>query len=191
MSVFRLVLMFAMPALFCGKAIGAGEEQPQTAEQETVAVVIGSAKYDVPKSWKRQQTGRRFRVAAFALPLAEGDKDAAEVIVFHFGKGQGGSVEANLDRWKKQFRERENEDKVETIKAGGMEMTVLDMTGTYLYRPAPFVQEVTPRNGYRMVNAIVPLPKDGPYFIRMVGPKNSVAAQVEGLHKMLTTIQPQ
>ena len=133
---------------------------------------------------------RRFRIAQFELPRADGDEAPSELIVFHFGKGQGGGVQANLDRWKGQFQDLEKEAKVEKIKASGMEITVLDMTGTYLFRPAPMVPKATPFKGRRMLGAIVPIPKDGPYFFRMVGPKKSITAQVESFRKMVSSAQP-
>jgi hypothetical protein len=38
------------------------------------------------------------RVAQYQLPAAEGDTEAASLVVFYFGAGEGGSVQANLDR---------------------------------------------------------------------------------------------
>ena len=44
--------------------------------------------YDVPDGWETVQTSSRMRLAQWALP-GDGD-EAAEVVIFFFGPGQGG-----------------------------------------------------------------------------------------------------
>jgi len=39
------------------------------------------------------------RAATYTIVPAAGDTASAECVVYFFGAGQGGSVEANLDRW--------------------------------------------------------------------------------------------
>ena len=68
----------------------------------SVAVFAESAaglRWTAPAGWVRQGE-RPMRAATYAIPPAAGDKAAAECGVFFFGAGQGGSVEANLERWK-------------------------------------------------------------------------------------------
>ncbi len=55
--------------------------------------------YDVPKDWKTVETSSSMRLAQWSY----GAK--SEVVIFYFGSGQGGSVEANLDRWYGQFQQ--------------------------------------------------------------------------------------
>lgn len=189
-NVAKLGMAAAIASILVGTmaiARGAQESKPKP---DTVSVDIGSARYEIPKSWKRQPTKRRMRIAVFGLPLAEGDKGQAELIVFHFGRGQGGSVKANVQRWQSQFRDRKREDKLETIEVAGMKITLLDMAGTYLFRPAPMIPKVTPRKDYRMVTAIIPVPKDGPYYFRLVGPEKSIDAQAEAFMMMVRSVHP-
>src|SRR5208283_2530749 len=56
-----------------------------------------------PKGWKTEEA-RPMRAATYAVPPAAGDAATAECVVYFFGAGQGGAVEANLDRWKRQMR---------------------------------------------------------------------------------------
>ena len=42
------------------------------------------------------------RVAEFTLPKVGSDAEDAAVIVYFFGSSQGGTVQANLDRWMTQ-----------------------------------------------------------------------------------------
>ena len=44
------------------------------------------------------------RAATYSIPLAAGDQGIAECVVNYFGPGQGGGVEANIERWKNQVQ---------------------------------------------------------------------------------------
>ena len=51
-----------------------------------------------PANWK-SEAQRPMRLATYTVPPAAGDHEGAECGVFYFGQGQGGSVDANMDRW--------------------------------------------------------------------------------------------
>src|SRR5262245_54712154 len=61
----------------------------------------GGLRWTVPTTWT-VQPARPMRAATYTIPAASG-AEAGECGVFFFGKGQGGTVEENLDRWTKQF----------------------------------------------------------------------------------------
>jgi len=67
-------------------------------------VTLDGLKSKVPASWKSQKPSNKFRAYQFLVPKAEGDKKDAELVIFFFGEGSGGTVEENLKRWKDQFR---------------------------------------------------------------------------------------
>ena len=62
------------------------------------ALSAAALKFDVPKGWVSKTPSSTMRVAEFTLAKAAGDAEDATVTVYFFG-GQGGSVQANLDRW--------------------------------------------------------------------------------------------
>jgi len=73
------------------------------------AVVAVSAQtatlhFTAPKDWIVKPSSSAMRVAQYALPRAAGDTEDGELIVYFFG-GQGGSVQANLDRWVGQMEQ--------------------------------------------------------------------------------------
>jgi hypothetical protein len=43
------------------------------------------------------------RAASYTVAAAPGDAAPSECVVYFFGAGQGGSIEANFERWKSQF----------------------------------------------------------------------------------------
>jgi hypothetical protein len=130
-----------------------------------------------PAGWVKETPSNRMRFAQFRLPKAKGDKEDAELIIF---KGLGGSAKANIERWKKQFLPPEDKKiddvaKVSDIKIGGHEASLLDVSGTYLYNPAPFnpKSKTERRPNYRMLAIHFEGPKDV-YHIKLTGPAKTI-----------------
>lgn len=148
---------------------------------------------EVPVSWKEQKATSPFRVHQFTLPHAKGDEQDGTLIFFHFGKGGGGGLEANLKRWfdmvELEDKESAERPKPKTIESDGVKVTWLDLAGTYLDRPAPFVQKVTRREHYRMFAAYIDAGAEGPYYLRAYGPDKTMLAQRGSIEKMLEGIK--
>ena len=67
------------------------------------AVLIASGLgFDAPAEWVSKPSSSSMRVAVWELT---GDDAPAEVVIFYFGEGSGGGVEANLARWFGQFEQ--------------------------------------------------------------------------------------
>jgi hypothetical protein len=153
------------------------------ADKGTVVTLDGLSS-KTPGEWVEETPSNRMRFAQFKLPRAKGDKEDAELIIF---KGLGGGAKANVERWKGQFRppagkKIDDVSKVTEIKIGGSDATVLDVSGTYLYNPAPFnpKSKTEPRPDYRMVAIYFVGPKDNPYQIKLTGPAKTVEQYKKG-----------
>ncbi|HAV61453.1 MAG TPA: hypothetical protein DCY13_03710 [Verrucomicrobiales bacterium] len=111
-------------------------------------------------------------------------KQAAEVVFFHFGAGQGGGVQANVERWYGQFAE--GRDKInarsENKTVNGIKITYVFAEGTYLSGP-PFGQKV-PMKDHALVGAIVEDP-GGSVFVKMTGPKELTKSAEPAFRKMV------
>lgn len=135
-----------------------------------------------PASWKAEAPGNKFRAYQFSIPKAKGDDDNAELVIFFFGPGGGGGVAENLKRWKETFeppagKSIDDVSKVETIKLPKAELTYLDVSGTLLEKFPPFdpkAKTVRKANFRRL--AVVFDSENGPYFIRLTGPAETIAA---------------
>ena len=119
------------------------------------------------------------RQAQFLIPRTEGDGADGELVVFYFGPGQGGSVDANIDRWVGQFGQPDgssSKDKAKTTRseASGMAVTLVDLTGTYQAPIMPGAPEHHNGPGYRLLAAVVETPQ-GPWFFKLVGPEKTIA----------------
>jgi hypothetical protein len=133
--------------------------------------------FDAPKEWNVVPSSSSMRVAQYALPRAAGDSEDAELIVYYFG-GQGGSVQANLDRWVGQMEQPDGRPskavaKTETLTVNGMSVTILDVSGTYVAEMAPGSGARNNKPGFRLKAAVVET-KAGPYFVKLTGPQKTV-----------------
>jgi hypothetical protein len=132
--------------------------------------------YDVPAGWRVEQPASSMRLAQFTLPRGDGDAEDAGAVIYFFGQGQGGSVEANLERWASQMGQAGGrpgtvkDGKTTTLTTNGHAVSVLDITGTYTDTMAGG----GPKSGYRMKAAVVETP-GGPYFIKLTGPEKTVS----------------
>lgn len=163
-----------------GTAGGRKSTTPEAvaADDSGSVVEIDGLKSRAPADWKEQEVpeaSRRFRVAQFKVP---GDGGDAELVVFYFGPGGGGGVEANIERWKKMFvppegKKIDDVSKIEKLKAGEVNITLLDVHGTYKFKVRPMDTQEELRPNQRMLSAVFASP-NGPYFVRLVGPEKTV-----------------
>lgn len=150
--------------------------------------------WTAPASWKAQPA-KPMRAATYAIPAAPGDSEGGECVVYYFGPGQGGSVEANVDRWIKQFQAPGGGPADKLAKrgeksAGGIPVTTLDLTGTYLFKPFPMAPQATPKPGYRMLAAIAQ-GNDAPVFFKLTAPKKTADAAEATFWKMIESLKKQ
>ncbi len=132
----------------------------------------GGVQWTVPARWSAGATSA-MRVATYALPAAKGSQPG-ECAVFFFGAGQGGSVEANVERWGKQF-EGSPKPAQTTATVAGLRVTRARVEGTYLAPGGPAMQSTGKRPGYELRGAIAEGP-EGNVFFKLTGPAATVAA---------------
>lgn len=170
----RFVGMLVVGTLFAGVY----EISSVTADEDKREVTISDTKLQLvyPKGWARKQPRSRIVEHEFAAPKAEGDDADARVTIM----GAGGGVQANIDRWIDQFKQADGSSsrdkaKIEKGNVAGQEVTTVDISGTYKDQPGPFAPAVQ-RENYRMLGAIIATKENGQYFVKMYGPKKTMAA---------------
>jgi hypothetical protein len=143
-------------------------------------VELEGLKSTTPAGWKKEEPTamqKNFRKHQFRIPKADGDKEDAEVVVFFFGPGGGGTKDANLQRWKGQFKPPAGEQaKLNEFKVGDAPATELDISGIYLFKSRPFDPnaQAEEKPDYRMLSVIFDC-KGGPYYMRLLGPTKTVS----------------
>lgn len=156
------------------KAAGAGAEK--TVPVETKA----GLRFSVPDAWKIEAPSSSMRQAQIAIPQTKesGDAEGAELVVFHFGAREGGSVQENLDRWYAQFEGPDGKPaaasaKVEKRDVGGLAVTTVDVGGRYVAPKRPGSPDRYDKPNFRMLGAVVTTP-GGNFFFKLVGPAKTV-----------------
>lgn len=93
----------------------------------------GGIRWTAPAQWKAE-AARTMRAATYSIVLAAGDRGVAECVVNYFGPGQGGTIEANVDRWKGQILGGDGKPAAANVTSGtvrGIRITIVDASGTY------------------------------------------------------------
>ncbi len=164
---------------------------PPPGEASRQAAAAGP-KYDVPAGWQSQTPKSSMRKAEFVLPRADGDTEDGQMIMYYFGAGGAGAVDANIARWKGMFTTADGsavpEDlvKVTTTEANGLKATLLDVTGRYTDSMSGRPQAST--EDFRMLAAILDTP-EGPYFFKAVGPVKTMAGHEKALGEFIASMR--
>lgn len=172
--------------------VGGLKPTTNAADDAKGAVVsLGNLKSKAPAGWKEVEPEGMFRTNQFKVPKADGDKADADIIVFFFGKGGGGSAEENVKRWKDMFAPPEGKEiddvaKVEKFKVADAEVTCVNVQGTYKFkaRPRDPNSKIELRPDHRMI-AVFFGSDEGPFFIRFVGGAKTVAEHKKGFDEWL------
>ncbi len=135
--------------------------------------------FNPPAKWVSSQPTSNMRKAQFEATSQSNEK--AEIAFFHFGSSGAGGIQANVDRWMKQFEDPQGKS-VETETFGEISLTFAQAHGTFL-SGRPFGPK-TPNPDYALAAAIIDGPA-GAVFVKMTGPKAAVDEHSEALRKMV------
>lgn len=182
---FAVILMLAAAVALvgCSKKSGSG------ANSALLGKATGSVaglKWGVPSRWAAQGE-RPMRAATYSIPPAEGDSEAAECAVFYFGNDQGGTVDANIDRWVGQFEQASAPDR-NSKDVSGMKVTTVAISGTYLAPSGPMMMPTGKKDHYKLLGAIIQGPQ-GSVFFKLTGPEKSVDAASTEFDALIGSIQ--
>jgi hypothetical protein len=164
-----------------------------TPEMSSTLSQAAGVAWTVPAGWEAGPA-RQMRIATYRIHAIAGDPEDAECAVYFFGAGQGGTVEANLDRWAHQFTSPDGQSLAQPAKKekrviAGLKVSTLTVSGAYLGAGGMMPQEQVKKPNFRMRAAIVEAP-EGLVFFKLTGPLNTVAAAetdfnslLEGVHR--------
>lgn len=133
------------------------------------------------------------RVASYKFGPLEQDTLPAELAVYYFGAGQGGSIEANQQRWIKQMAMPDGRDPAtaairNSMQVQGMSAQILTLYGIFNEPVGGMMSGKTiARPNYRLIGIIVEAPK-GNVFFKLTGPDFTARIMVEALIPMIEKI---
>lgn len=173
-----ILLSLLLTGWACNRQGSTAGKPPANSTQSNTSAA-GQLSFKAPDGWVTEKATSSMRAAQYKLPKVEGDPDDATAVLYYFGATQGGSPQANIDRWISQMQQGDNSSskekaKTETMTVNGLAVTSVDVTGTYTAEMAPGSGSFHNNPNYRMLAAVVETPK-GNYFLKLVGPAKTVA----------------
>jgi len=139
----------------------------------------------LPEGWRQETPSSPMRKVQARVPGEAGD---GELVVFFFGEGSGGGIEANIQRWIDQMEVAlDTSPRREVIEANGLQITWVDVSGTL--KPSMMgIGPTTPVPNSRLLGAVVE-GSGGPWFLKVVGPDATLGDHLDGFIQMLKNLQ--
>lgn len=147
-------------------------------------ITAGDLKLTVPKSWQKEPVSSQYRKAQMKVPKAnDNEAEGADFVVYYFNGG-GGGVDANLERWVKQFQPvgRKAEAKAGTSLKGD-KYVFLDLQGTWNKPVGPMIQQRTREMPKARALSAILTTKEGNYFLRLTGPDQTVSDNLKAFRE--------
>jgi len=157
---------------------------------ESVAVRLLDLESVVDGAWEYEQPTSTMRLLQYRVAGAA-DGSNASFIVYYFGPGQGGSKEANIERWTSQFSTAEGkpvEPVITTSKVGDLPVTQVELRGSYA-RSLGIGQRVAAQPDQTLLAAIVETPQ-GNLFAQLHGPTATVGPARPTFEAFLNGLKP-
>ena len=178
----RFVFSVSMFALF---AVGGVVLAEDAAKKTESVAVFDKGEITVPAEFARTKPASR--IVQHEFKVGEGDALARLTMM-----PAGGGVEANIKRWKGQFAGGDEEaQKTEKLEVGEWVIHIVDVSGSYAERVGggPFFGGKTvQRENYAMAGAIIVEPEGRQFFVKLIGPADTVKANREKFVEMVKTV---
>jgi hypothetical protein len=181
-AIAPLALIVALPFADASRASGALAAQAP-------AVTLLGYHTTIPAGWTPRAPSSSMRLAEYVTPGPD-SLSRAEVVVYFFGVGQGGTVESNVARWKAQFSNPDGSPVFEKLthdSTAAFPLTFAEFRGTYA-RGIGAGSPETARTGQTLVAAVAETPR-GTMFIQLFGPSDKVAAQRDAFVRFVAALK--
>ena len=169
-----MYLRLAVIVLFM--VLVACKSEKESQENKT-ATNVPRVTFVVPEGWVQQEPANAMRKAQFRLPGVE-DAGDAQLTVFVF-LGGGGTIDANINRWYRQFKQPDGSNSAEKAKLtklniNNLQVTVVSLTGTYLKSLAPMMSSESKEVPESKLLAAIVETNSAPWFFKAVGPEVTI-----------------
>jgi hypothetical protein len=150
-------------------------------------------RFKAPPEWVVEKPSSTMRLAQYKLPKAESDSEDASLVLYFFGTNQGGSVQANVERWISQMEQpdggsSEAKAKQETLTVNQLKIATIDLTGTYIAETAPGSNVRHNNPDFRLRAAVIETPK-GAHYVKLIGPAKTVSRWEKAFNAYLQSFE--
>lgn len=154
------------------------------------SVAGGNLMFETTGAWEIVKPKSRMLEFEIKVPKVAEDKTDGRLTIM----GAGGSIAANIQRWEGQFSQTDGsatEAKTKELTVGEMKVTMVDVTGSFtktMGGPFSGGKKVT-LDDQRMLAAIIQTPKNGNYFVKLVGPAATMKENEAAFEKMIKGVK--
>ena len=159
-------------------------------DAELQAIKFLGLKSSLPAAWIQEQPSSSMRLAQYRIANTTSDQQA-ELVIFYFGQGQGGSAQANIARWQSQFLSTNGkrvEPDIEQLTVNGLATTLVELRGHYARGVG--VGPVGEALADQILMAAIVATSRGSVFIQLYGPASVVSQQRDAYLQFVRSIQP-
>lgn len=200
------ILLAAFSSLACGDsqprqenahaadAPGQGHADPpkRVSDGPGARFAVAGMEFVAPENWVPVKPSSSMRQASFEFGPVGTDEEKAEMHVFYFGPGDGGDVDANVQRWLSQMQPATGASASEAAErsmftAAGYPVHMVRADGSFAQSMGPADAHGGSKPGWRLVGAILE-GAQGNLFFKITGPQATVRAMEPGLEAMLSAV---
>lgn len=189
MPRFPVHIALSLLILSLAPAAPAFAAEPAPSAQATTKLAFIGLEAHAPAAWTMVPPATDKRLVQFKI-TTPGEGMTAEVIVYYFGKGDGGTAEANIERWQGQFVGTKDHPVIPTVnrfESNGMTVTTAELHGAYA-RGIGVGPVGVPKPDQTLLAAVVETP-EGNLIIQLHGKAASVSAQKESFLSFVRSIR--
>ncbi len=169
-----------------GSSGSSPDGQRPMGEQPSAPAQDPGLEWQTPKRWVAELAGG-MRLATYAVPAPKPGSEGARCAVYYFGPGQGGSVDANIERWIGEF-EHPGKSTRRTSEVHGLHVSRVEVSGTYLAHSGSPDGPAGGSSGWTLLGAIAEGPA-GSVFFKLTGPAPAVAAAAQEFDGLLASLR--
>lgn len=150
------------------------------APQERTGRRIGGMKFNIPADWEEKAAPSSVLLAEFSLPGKAGPGRLT------LSTAAGGTA-ANLDRWKGQFQRgpADPEPKESQVTVAGKVASMLELQGSF----TDMFNGGGAKSEWQLIGVAIPIDADHNYFVKLTGPRETLAARRDELVKFVETAE--
>jgi hypothetical protein len=172
----------------------ADEQKADTKTEEKkdrkLTLADGKLWITAPNEWKKKTPQNSIIKYEFAIEAVKPDETNGRMTI----SSAGGGVDANINRWIGQFSQPDGSNskdraKTKQEKVAGMNVHMLDVSGTYDDKPPFAPTKGVQRENYRMLAAVIETKDLGNYFVKFYGPELTVKDNQKAFDKMIESLE--
>ena len=153
----------------------------QTGSPQPVAFRIGSVRFDRPEGWNYSRPADGVRAAQLEKKSAG---TPLRITFSRFPPGSGGTVQANVDRWRGQFLSADQPAEVQTPTGTTLPLTLVKLAGTMKGGVPGGPPADAPET--LLLGALLES-SEGLVVVKLAGPKNTVTREEAAFLELVKT----